>query len=242
MTSELSPDGPPPPPGEAPQVADVEQAEVAVAAASADVAGGASSVAEASPVPGDSDADEAPRLSPEVPERPWARRTFVLRALGGIGAAIAAVVAIPVAGMAAAPATKGPLRWSFMSGSVPPTPRTTGFTNLGPLSNFPVGGPPTLLPVTVPVEVRGIAAEAQIAVYVVRPHDQSVLILDIHCTHMGCPVGWSVGAKRFLCPCHGGAFTADGHEVAGPPPRPMDRYQALIANQQVWMGPLIEGA
>jgi len=186
-------------------------------------------------------AEEAPPVSPPVPERPWARRTFVVRALGGISAALAAVVAVPVVGLAAAPATRGPLRLPFLSGSVPPTVRFTGFTNLGPLSNFPVGVP-TLVPVTVPVEIRGVTEDAQIAVYVVRPHDQSVLILDIHCTHMGCPVGWSQGAKRFLCPCHGGAFTADGVEVSGPPPRPLDRYQALIANQEVWMGPLIEGS
>jgi len=187
-------------------------------------------------------AEQAPTISPPVPGRPWARRTFVLRALAAIGAALAAVVAIPVAGLASAPATKSPLRWSLLAGSIAPTPRSTGFVNLGPLSNFAVGGVPTLLPVTVPVEIGGAATEAQIAVFVSRPHDQTVVIMDIHCTHMGCPVGWSAGAKRFLCPCHGGAFTADGHQESGPPPRPLDRYQAIIANQQVWMGPLIEGA
>ena len=197
-------------------------------------------------VAADADAEGEPAptqpISPPVPKRPWARRTFVLRALGAIGAALAAVVAIPVAGLASAPATKSPLRWSLLAGSIAPTPRSTGFVNLGPLNNFPVGGAPVLLPVTVPVVIGGAATEAQIAVFVSRPHDQSVVIMDIHCTHMGCPVGWSVGAKRFLCPCHGGAFTADGRQESGPPPRPLDRYQAIIANQQVWMGPLIEGA
>ena len=197
-------------------------------------------------VAADADAEGEPAptqpISPPVPKRPWARRTFVLRALGAIGAALAAVVAIPVAGLASAPATKSPLRWSLLAGSIAPTPRSTGFVNLGPLNNFPVGGAPVLLPVTVPVVIGGAAQDAQIAVFVSRPHDQSVVIMDIHCTHMGCPVGWSVGAKRFLCPCHGGAFTADGHQESGPPPRPLDRYQAIIANQQVWMGPLIEGA
>jgi menaquinol-cytochrome c reductase iron-sulfur subunit len=176
-----------------------------------------------------------------VPERPWARRTFVLRALGGIGAALAAVVAVPVVGLAAAPAARSPLRWPFLAGSVPPTPRTTGFVSLGPVSNFQIGIP-TLLPVTVPVEIGGTTQATQIAVYVVRPDADNVTIMDIHCTHMGCPVGWSQGAKRFLCPCHGGAFSAEGIQEAGPPPRPLDRYQSLIANQEVWMGPLIEGA
>jgi menaquinol-cytochrome c reductase iron-sulfur subunit len=234
MTNAPTPDGAPLPSDEAPRAEDVEQ----VAVASTEEATGTEPAISGAVV---TEAEEAPRISPPVPERPWARRTFVLRALGGIGAALAAVVAIPVAGLAMAPATRGTLRWSLMAGSVPPTPRISGFTNLGPLTNFPVGVP-TLLPVTVPVDIAGTTQDTQIAVYVVRPHDQSVLILDIHCTHMGCPVGWSHGAKRFLCPCHGGAFTADGVEVAGPPPRPLDRYQAVIANQEVWMGPLIEGA
>jgi menaquinol-cytochrome c reductase iron-sulfur subunit len=236
MTSELSPDGAPLPTGEAPQAEDVERVAEAEAPTE-EVTSTKPAVSEAI----STEAEEAPRISPPVPERPWARRKFVLGALGGIGAALAAVVAVPVAGLAAAPAARDPLRWSLLAGSVPPTPRISGFTNLGPLANFPVGVP-TLLPVTVPVDIGGTTQDTQIAVYVVRPHDQTVLILDIHCTHMGCPVGWSQGAKRFLCPCHGGAFTADGVEVDGPPPRPLYRYQSLIANQEVWMGPLIEGA
>ncbi len=235
MTNELPPDGGLLPVGEAPVPEPLTDA--AKAPVPADVAVAEVSV-EAAPGTG---AEEAPPISPPVPDRPWARRTFVIRALAGIGATLAAVVAVPVVGMAAAPARSSPLRFSFLSGSVPPTPRATGFTNLGPITNFPVGVP-TLLPVTVSVNIGGATQDAQIAVYVIRPHDQSVVILDIHCTHMGCPVGWSAGAKRFLCPCHGGGFTADGHQVAGPPPRPLDRYQALIANQEVWMGPLIEGA
>jgi menaquinol-cytochrome c reductase iron-sulfur subunit len=239
MTSELSPDGAPLPSDEAPQAEAAEQvAAVAEESLPAEEAASSEpSVSEATV----SEAEEDQRTSPAVPERPWARRTFVLGALGGIGAALAAVVGVPVAGLAAAPAARDPLRLSLLAGSVPPTPRISGFTNLGPLSNFAIGVP-TLLPVTVPVDIGGTTQDTQIAVYVVRPHDQSVLILDIHCTHMGCPVGWSQGAKRFLCPCHGGAFTADGVEVAGPPPRPLYRYQSLIANQEVWMGPLIEEA
>lgn len=183
----------------------------------------------------------SPSISPDVPEHPWARRKFVMGALGGIGAALAATVAVPVAGMAAAPALKPPIRLPFMAGSVPPTPRNTGWVSLGPVSNFEIGTP-TLLPVTVQVIIGGAQQDAQIAVFVIRPDPDNVVILDIHCTHMGCPVAWSRGAKRFLCPCHGGAFDDSGANVAGPPPRPLDRYQALIANQEIWMGPLIEEA
>ncbi len=169
------------------------------------------------------------------------RRTFVLRALAGVGAALATAIGIPIAGLAVAPAIRSSLRWPLLAGAVPPTPRTTGWTSLGPVDGFEVGVP-KLLPVTVRVEVQGATESTQIAIYVVRLDAGSVNILDIHCTHMGCPVGWNQGAKRFLCPCHGGAFTADGARQAGPPPRPLDRYQALVANQEVWMGPLVEPA
>jgi quinol---cytochrome c reductase iron-sulfur subunit, bacillus type len=169
----------------------------------------------------------------------FTRRAFVVRVLAGVSAALAAALAVPVAGLAAGPALKSRIRWPFLGGSIPPTPRATGWRSIGPVSGFEVGVP-TFITVTLPVNVQGATEPTPVAVYVVRPDQDSVLILDLHCTHMGCPVSWSQGAKRYLCPCHGGAFAADGTRVVGPPPRRLDRYQALVANQVVWMGPLIE--
>ncbi len=171
----------------------------------------------------------------------FTRRGFGMRVLGGVGTLLAAAVGIPVAGMAVSPAFRSSLHWPFLAGAVPPTPRVTEWQSLGPVDSFEVGVP-KLLPVTVPIEIQGAIEPTQVAVYVVRPDADSVTILDIHCTHMGCPLGWSQGAKRFLCPCHGGAFSMDGSAQAGPPPRAMDRYQALVANQAVWIGPLVEPA
>lgn len=37
------------------------------------------------------------------------------------------------------------------------------------------------------------------------------------CPHLGCKVHWLAEEKRFLCPCHNGAFDADGRGVSGPP-------------------------
>jgi menaquinol-cytochrome c reductase iron-sulfur subunit len=164
-----------------------------------------------------------------------------MRALAGVGSVLAVAAGVPIVGLAASPAFRSSLHWPFLAGAVPPTPRSTGWQSLGPVGGFEIGVP-KLLPVTVPVETQGTIESTQIAVYVVRPDADSVAILDIHCTHMGCPLGWSQGAKRFLCPCHGGAFSMDGTAQAGPPPRSMDRYQVLIANQAIWMGPLDEPA
>jgi Rieske Fe-S protein len=57
--------------------------------------------------------------------------------------------------------------------------------------------------------------------------DGRVICLSGECTHLGCPVHFAAGAGRFECPCHGGAFSADGTVVAGPPPAPLARFEVL---------------
>lgn len=37
------------------------------------------------------------------------------------------------------------------------------------------------------------------------------------CPHLGCRVHWEPQNDRFFCPCHNGAFDAQGHPTAGPP-------------------------
>ena len=37
------------------------------------------------------------------------------------------------------------------------------------------------------------------------------------CPHLGCKVGWQEDKNRFYCPCHGGAFDANGVATEGPP-------------------------
>lgn len=44
------------------------------------------------------------------------------------------------------------------------------------------------------------------------------------CTHMGCPVRWSVEKKEIDCPCHGGIYTINGTHIGGPPPHGLWKY------------------
>jgi Rieske Fe-S protein len=64
-------------------------------------------------------------------------------------------------------------------------------------------------------------------VFLVREGD-AVKALSATCTHLGCQVRWDGEAKRFLCPCHGGAYDAQGRVVQGPPPRPLDTIEVRV--------------
>jgi cytochrome b6-f complex iron-sulfur subunit len=43
------------------------------------------------------------------------------------------------------------------------------------------------------------------------------LALSSICPHLGCRVHWEPQNDRFFCPCHNGAFDADGNATEGPP-------------------------
>lgn len=49
------------------------------------------------------------------------------------------------------------------------------------------------------------------------------------CTHLGCLYNWNTQEGKFICPCHGSQFEADGTYILGPAPRSLDRFvvQAL---------------
>lgn len=59
------------------------------------------------------------------------------------------------------------------------------------------------------------------------------------CTHLGCGVAWNAERKAFLCPCHGGVYGADGHVLAGPPPRPLARAPLAVAGGRVTLDPAV---
>lgn len=67
-------------------------------------------------------------------------------------------------------------------------------------------------------------------VWIIKKQDGNYLVLNSHCTHLGCLVSWDDGSRKFRCPCHGGVFDENGNRIAGPPPRPLERYATKIEN------------
>lgn len=65
-------------------------------------------------------------------------------------------------------------------------------------------------------------------VWVCKKQDASFVVFHPECTHLGCAFSWMQESKQFHCPCHGGKFDDDGNRIAGPPPRPLDRYEVMV--------------
>jgi len=64
---------------------------------------------------------------------------------------------------------------------------------------------------------------------------EGVTAFSRRCTDLGCLVSWSKERQQFLCPCHRGVFDKEGTNIAGPPPRPLDRYAVVKRGDQLYV-------
>ena len=71
---------------------------------------------------------------------------------------------------------------------------------------------------------------------VLQPSPGEFVAMSAVCTHLGCVVTWQDQAGEFLCPCHGGRFSADGQVVAGPPPSPLEPLAVVLEGDQLKIG------
>lgn len=145
------------------------------------------------------------------------RRRFLTKVIGGLTAVGAAIVAVPSLGVLFSPIRR----------------EASGvWRQVGSLDDFPVGQTVQVNYLDPePLEWAGFSAET--AAWVRRTADDEFVAFSSYCTHVGCPVRWEEGARMFLCPCHGGAFHENGSVAAGPPPRPLTRYEMRIVDRQV---------
>jgi Rieske Fe-S protein len=64
--------------------------------------------------------------------------------------------------------------------------------------------------------------------WVVKTGQSSAVAFNPQCPHLGCIYHWEDEGEAFLCPCHASSFARDGKVVAGPAPRPLDRYVTRV--------------
>lgn len=55
------------------------------------------------------------------------------------------------------------------------------------------------------------------------------------CTHLACTVQYRKDLQEIWCACHGGRYNLEGVPVAGPPPRPLERYDVALKGNDVWV-------
>lgn len=64
--------------------------------------------------------------------------------------------------------------------------------------------------------------------------------LNAICTHLGCVVPWSAADNKFMCPCHGSQYDADGGVVRGPAPLPLALAHVNVDDDKVMLSPWTE--
>ncbi len=71
--------------------------------------------------------------------------------------------------------------------------------------------------------------------YVVRVDAEKVIALSAVCTHMRCILNYDKSRRTLVCPCHEGSFDMSGTVLAGPPPRPLARYDVSVRAGEIYV-------
>jgi len=166
----------------------------------------------------------ANKTNDDVSLLPPTRRRFIATVLAAISGAVASVLGIPLAGFFALPALRQlERRW----------------LEVGPVFDFPEGEIKKVLAKPLTTQVWPYETPP-VAIFVLHRGGGNFALYYIQCTHVGCPVRWNPQASRFFSPCHGGVFDNNGRVLAGPPPRPLDRYEYKIENGILYAGRIYE--
>lgn len=150
------------------------------------------------------------------------RRGMLLNMGIALNAAAGLLLAVPIVGYLLAPARRKRMREAL------------SWVALGELSVFPEGQT-RMATFRNPSSRPWDGATAEIPCWVRRTQGEQFQVFAINCAHLGCPVRWFPQSGLFLCPCHGGAYYADGSRAAGPPPRGLFRYDFKVENGRLWI-------
>ncbi|MBI4164281.1 MAG: Rieske (2Fe-2S) protein [Acidobacteria bacterium] len=53
------------------------------------------------------------------------------------------------------------------------------------------------------------------------------------CTHLNCTVQYRADRHDIWCACHNGVYDLSGRNVSGPPPRPLEEFEAHVQGEDV---------
>lgn len=146
------------------------------------------------------------------------RRSLLLKigiALNGI---VALAIATPVVGYLLSPIKRKGAYNAWIS--------------LGSLNQFPEGQT-RLANFVTPTKIPQDGETAKTPCWVRHVSADTFQVFAINCAHLGCPVRWFPQSELFMCPCHGGAYYADGSRASGPPERGLFTYDYKIVSGEL---------
>ncbi|ERT04129.1 cytochrome b6-f complex iron-sulfur subunit 1 [Lyngbya aestuarii BL J] len=78
--------------------------------------------------------------------------------------------------------------------------------------------------------------------YLVVENDSTLADYGINavCTHLGCVVPWNGSEDKFICPCHGSQYNAQGKVVRGPAPLSLALAHTNVEDDKVSFTPWTE--
>jgi cytochrome b6-f complex iron-sulfur subunit len=91
-------------------------------------------------------------------------------------------------------------------------------------------GPETRIPMN-----EAIALDLSGHKLLVLKTEEGVVAFSRRCTDLGCLVSWDKQREQFVCPCHQGIYDKTGRNIAGPPPRPLDRLDIVRRGEQLYV-------
>ena len=144
------------------------------------------------------------------------RRWLLLRVGALFNAVVGVAVAVPIV--------------KYLLSPVKPDDAYKSWVSLGSVDTFPVGET-RLAKFTNPVSRAWDGETDRVACWVRRISEKEFQVFAINCAHLGCPVRWFPQSGLFMCPCHGGAYYADGSRASGPPERGLFTYDTKIVDR-----------
>lgn len=55
------------------------------------------------------------------------------------------------------------------------------------------------------------------------------------CTHLDCTVQYRKDMGVIWCACHNGKYDLTGHNISGPPPRPLEEYRVIVQKDEIFI-------
>ena len=147
------------------------------------------------------------------------RRTFLVRIITALWAAVSSTLAVLVGGAVLSPSL---------------AQRGEAWVPAGAIDDLDMDAPTAVTVRVSRPDGYMQVAERQV-VLLVKTGDDQVRALSTVCTHLGCRVSWDARARLIKCPCHGGVYDALGQVKGGPPPKPLATVATRIEGETIFV-------